>query len=102
MSVYGVEFSDNDMYTTLMKNESDVLEKLTRASTHIQKHKAHNETFFSMSLQTLAVEFTTNIVSILKKVFTTKDGLSNLSNTEIFYCGIFVVIIAGMILLCEM
>lgn len=91
----GVLFSDSTMYKELPRNENDMLNVISRST---EKPK----TFFEMPLHHLAVDFTTNISSIIKKLVTSKSLKNAFSNKELFYLGIVIVIIGGLIMLCEM
>lgn len=99
MEVLGVEFSDNDMYTELMAKEDEIISKLNALSEKQTAKSSFEKTFFSMNLQTFAIDFVSNISSIVKKLFTSKKW--TLNNKETFYLGILIVIIAGFIILCE-
>lgn len=97
--LFGVEFSDNDMYSEIMAKEDAITAKLNALSEKQTKKTAFENTFFSMNLQTFAVDFVASISAIVKKLITSKKW--SLDNKETFYVGILIVVVAGFIVLCE-
>ena len=96
----GVPFGDTDIYSQLMEKEGAVLDKLNKAVRVQEEREAYEKSFFSMSLQGFAIDFVTSISSIIRKVIVAKK-IPQLENKEVFYVGVVVVIVAGLIMLAE-
>lgn len=96
----GVPFGNNDIYNVLMEKEGAVLDKLNKAVKLRDERDSFSHSFFSMTLQGFVLDFITSVSSIIRKVITSKK-IPLLSNKEIFYLGIVIVIVAGLIMLAE-
>lgn len=97
----GMLLGEIDVYSQLMDKESRVLQELNDTKAACNKRIALDATFFSMTLQEFIIDYTNSISDIVKKLITTKNFFKEISNKEIFYIGVTIVLIAIVVMLGE-